>query len=381
MSKDCYSFNEPIHVTAPLLPPLEDFTRELRDVWESGWLTNNGPKVRLFEQSLSAFLKTPNLTLFNNGTIALIVACQALRLSGEVITSPFTFAATPHVLTWNNITPVFCDIDDVTLTLDPRKIERLITARTTAILGVHVYGMPCDVFAIKQIADEYGLRVVYDGAHAFCAELNGQPITDFGDATMLSFHATKLFHTAEGGALAVPTLELKHRIELLKNFGIKNEVDVVMPGINGKMNELQAALGLLNLRLIEEEREARSSVAKIYRERLDGVEGITCFSLPPNVRDSMQYFVIRVNASTARISRDELYFRLREYNVYARRYFYPLCSDYNCYRSLPSAAGSSLPVAQRVSREVLALPFYGELGESNVHRICDIILFVVGNSK
>jgi len=252
--KEPRAFDEPVHVTRPLLPPLGEYWPELEEIWRSGWLTNGGGKHRLLEASLSSLLSASYLSLFNNGTIAMIVACQALRLSGEVITTPFTFPATPHVLTWNGITPVFADIHPETMTIDPAAIEPLITARTTGILGVHVYGMPCHVEEIQQIADTFGLRVIYDGAHAFGCEIDGTPITAYGDATMLSFHATKLFHTAEGGALVVRDASIKKRVDFLKNFGIKNEIEVVMPGINGKMNELQAALGLVNLRHFESER-------------------------------------------------------------------------------------------------------------------------------
>lgn len=248
------AFRDPVYVTRPLLRPLAEYLPALEEIWESGWLTNGGAKHAQLEQELGAYLNAPHLSLFNNGTIALIVACQALRLSGEVITTPFTFPATPHVLTWNGITPVFADIHPETLTLDPEGIGPLITARTSGILGVHVYGMPCAVEPIQSVADAHGLKVVYDGAHAFGAAIDNEPLIAFGDATMLSFHATKLFHTAEGGALVVHDAAVKERVDYLKNFGIRNEVEVVMAGINGKMNELQAALGLVHLRYVEAER-------------------------------------------------------------------------------------------------------------------------------
>ena len=370
------AFEQPVYVTRPLLPDLEQLTAHLRDVWASGLLSNSGPKHRELEAALLAYLQAPHISLFNNGTIALIVACQALRLTGEVITTPFTFPATPHVLSWNNITPVFADIDADRLTLDPACIEPLITARTTAILGVHVYGMPCDVHAIQAIADTYGLKVIYDAAHAFATQLDGNPIADFGDATMLSFHATKLFHTAEGGALVVKDAALHKRIELLKNFGIKNESEVAMPGINGKMNEIQAALGLLTLQLVDIERLKRIQVATTYRERLQHISGIKIFELSENVRGSQQYFVIRVTDACP-ISRDALYERLKQFNIFTRKYFHPLCSDYNCYRSLPSAAPQNLPRARAAAAEVLSLPYYGDLGVENAHRISDAIEFVV----
>ena len=371
------SFKDPIYVTRPLLPPLNEYLAELQPVWESQWLTNGGAKHRELEHTLATYLNAPNVSLFNNGTTALIVASHALGLSGEVITTPFTFPATPHVLSWNGITPVFADIHPETLTLDSQCVAPLVTARTTGILGVHVYGMPCAVEEIQRIADDYGLRVVYDGAHTFGTKIGTRPITDYGDATMLSFHATKLFHTAEGGALVVRDADIKQRIDLLKNFGIRSETEVTMPGLNGKMNELQAALGIATLRHLDGERQARIKVAKVYTSRLDLLEGVRCLRLPPNVTDSLQYFVIRVDAQRAAISRDALTLALREYNIFVRKYFYPLCSDYSCYRSLPSASPSALPVAHRVAGEVLCLPFYGVLGTGGAHRICDVIEHVM----
>ena len=370
-------FEKPVYVTRPLLPDLEQFKSHLSDIWDSGWLSNAGQKHRALEAALREYLQAPQVSLFNNGTIALIVACQALRLSGEVITTPFTFPATPHVLSWNNVTPVFADINPEAMTLDPAQIESRITARTTGILGVHVYGMPCEVEAIQTIANTYGLKVIYDGAHAFGTKLSGRPITDFGDATMLSFHATKLFHTAEGGALVVRDPALHQRIELLKNFGIKSEVEVPMPGINGKMNEIQAALGLLTLRLVDAERLSRVAVASVYRERLADIPGLRIFSLPETVQSSQQYFIIRIDPALAAVSRDELYDQLKPYNIFVRKYFHPLCSEYSCYKSLPTSAPSNLPNAHKASAEVLSLPFFGELGVDGAHRVCDAIDFVM----
>jgi dTDP-4-amino-4,6-dideoxygalactose transaminase len=327
------------------------------------------------ERALAVFFENKNISLFNNGTIALVTACQALRLSGEVITTPFTFPATPHVLSWNNITPVFADIDPVTMTLDPEKIEPLITGRTSAILAVHVYGLPCDVERIQSVADRHGLRVVYDAAHAFGTRIRGKLVTDFGDASMLSFHATKLFHTAEGGALLVRDPVVKDRVDFLKNFGIKDEFTVLMPGINGKMSELQAALGLLTLKMVAGEREKRRTIAGIYRKRLAQLDGVSVPKMPCGAENSYQYFPIRIEGRG--VSRDDLYDGLRRFNVFARKYFYPLCSDYSCYRMLPSAHPSYLPVAQKVAAEVLCLPFYGTLEHDRVHRISDIIRFLV----
>jgi dTDP-4-amino-4,6-dideoxygalactose transaminase len=379
-SKRPAAFREPVHVTRPPLPDLDQFHSHLEDIWRSARLSNGGAKHQALEDALREYLQVRHISLFNNGTTALIVACRALRLSGEVITTPFTFPATPHVLSWNNITPVFADIHPEFLTLDAMRIEPLITSRTSAILAVHVYGMPCAMSTIQEVADAYGLKVIYDAAHAFGTKVAGRPITDFGDATMLSFHATKLFHTGEGGALVVRDPSLQKRIELLKNFGIKNEFEVVMPGINGKMTELQAALGLLTIRLVETERLARTLVATVYRERLAHVDGLTCFDLPTNVQNSQQYFVIRINPLLAAIDRDTLYDRLKEYNIFARKYFFPLCSQYNCYRSLPSASPSNLPVAHRAAEEVLSLPFYGDLGHDGAHRVCDAICYIMGHA-
>ena len=371
MAENPEPFGQPIYVTRPILPPLDDYMGELEDIWNSGWLTNVGAKHVALEGALAAFFGNKNISLFNNGTIALVTACQALRLSGEVITTPFTFPATPHVLSWNNITPVFADIDPVTMTLDPEKIEPLITGRTSAILAVHVYGLPCDVERIQSVADRHGLRVIYDAAHAFGTRVNGRMVTDFGDASMLSFHATKLFHTAEGGALLVRDPVVKDRVDFLKNFGIKDEFTVLMPGINGKMNELQAALGLLTLKMVGGEREKRRTIAEIYHARLAEIDGVSVPKMPCGVENSYQYFPIRVERKG--MSRDDLYDGLRRFNVFTRKYFYPLCSDYSCYRMLPSAHPSYLPVAREVASEVLCLPFYGTLEHDSVHKICDIM--------
>jgi dTDP-4-amino-4,6-dideoxygalactose transaminase len=365
-------FNEPIYITRPLLPDLDEVQAVLREIWGSQWMTNGGAQHEKLEAALKETLKVPYLSLFNNGTIALIVAIQSLRLSGEVITTPFTFPATPHVLPWNDITPVFCDIDDSSLTLDVGKIERLITSKTTAILGVHVYGRPCEVYKIQEIADRYGLRVLYDAAHAFGTEIDGIGIGTFGDISMFSFHATKLFHTLEGGALTFNTPQLKPRIDLLKNFGIKNEEEVILPGINGKMNEVQAAIGLLNLRSLDAERQKRQAIIDCYKQNLAGLAGIRVFEMPAHVTNSYQYFMIRVGLEFP-LSRDELYLELKKYNIMARKYFYPLCSDYSCYQQLPSANPASLPVAQRIVKEVLCLPLYGALGLDTVSKICEIL--------
>ncbi len=370
-------FDQPLYVTRPFLPPLARFTERLEEVWDSGWLANNGAQHQALELALSGYLRVPHLSLFNNGTIALIVACQALRLSGEVITTPFTFPATPHVLSWNNITPVFADIDPVTMNIDPRGIEAKMTARTSAILAVHVYGTPCDVYSIQELADFYGLKVIYDAAHAFGTEIDGQPIGAFGDATMFSFHATKLFHTAEGGALLVRDPALKRRIDLLKNFGIKNEFEVMMPGINGKMNELQAAMGLEVLEYVEQERQGRSRVAALYRARLQDIPGLSFNPVSPHVRNSYQYCVVRFDAVVCGKNRDQIYDGLKAFNIFTRKYFYPLCSEFSCYRQLPSAHPDNLPIAHRVASEVLSLPFFGGLSDDDVHQVCDALEYLL----
>lgn len=374
MPKKHKAFQKPIYVTRPLLPELKDVSEKLREIWDSQWVTNNGPQHQVFEKRLLDVLGVPFLSLFNNGTIALIVGCQSLRLSGEVITTPFTFPATPHVLSWNNIRPVFCDIDPVTMNIDADRIESMITPQTTAILAVHVFGTPCDVEEIQKVADRYGLRVIYDAAHAFGVEIDGKGIGTFGDISMFSFHATKLFHTIEGGALTFNDPNLKPRIDLLKNFGIKNEEEVVMPGINGKMTELQAAIGIIMLDYIEEERRKRDILLHTYRGCLDGVQGLEFLPFDiTGVKKSYQYFVLRIDEKTFGRSRDYVYDEFKKYNVFTRKYFSPLCSDYTCYKHLPSSNSANLPIANNIAAEVLSIPFYGGLGIDDVIHICDIL--------
>ena len=369
-------FDNPIYISRPFLPKLEEYTERLKNVWDSKWMTNNGPQHTQFETELAKKLETPHLSLFNNGTIALMIACQSLRLSGEVITTPFTFAATVHTLMWNNIKPIFCDIDPVTMNLDLNKLESLITPQTTAILGVHVFGTPCDMTQIQRIADLYGLKVVYDAAHAFGVKVDGIPIVNFGDISMLSFHATKLYHTAEGGALVVKDKVLKERIDFLKNFGIKNEEEVVMPGINGKMSELHAALGSVNLKYVDEEINKRKQLYGVYVRELTDIEGVQFNILHSNVKSNYQYFVIRIDPVKFGMSRDLLYDTLKTYNVFARKYFFPLCSNYPCYRSIPSASPSLLPISNKVAEQVLCLPLYGDLKTEDILKICHIINFI-----
>lgn len=366
-------FSEPIYVTRPLMPNLEQVTEKLKEVWDAQWLSNEGAQHVALEAQVCNFLKTPHLSLFNNGTIALMVAVQSLRLQGEVITTPFTFPATTHVLAWNGITPVFCDIDPQTLTIDPDRIESLITSRTTGILGVHVYGMPCHVERIQEIADRHGLRVIYDAAHAFGSEINGRGIGTYGDISMFSFHPTKLFHTAEGGALTYNDPNLKNRIDLLKNFGIRNEFEVIMPGINGKMNELSAVIGQLVLEMVKDEWLRRQALREHYTRCLSNIRGISIVEIPNGVSNSQQYMVIRLDGEEFGATRDEVYTYLRAHNVHARKYFYPLTSDYPCYRQLPSAQDGTLVNAKRISEEVLCLPFYGQLSLDNVSQICSIV--------
>ena len=366
-------FDKEIYVTRPLLPDLGDFNIKLKEIWGSQWLSNNGKQHQALEAKIKERLKVPNACLFNNGTIALITAIQSLRLTGEVITTPFTFPATPHVLAWNNIRPIFCDINPQTLNIDAKKIEQLITPTTTGILGVHVFGAPCEVSAIQEVADRYGLKVIYDAAHAFETEINGTGIGNYGDISMFSFHPTKLFHTGEGGCLTFREKGLKQRIDLLKNFGIKDQETVMMPGINGKMNEIQAALGLLTLGIVNEEREKRRKLLEVYFQELEGLEGVSFYKKPDNVKNSYQYFVIRLNKDRFGKTRDFVYEEFKKYNVFARKYFYPLCSEYACYKHLPSSNKENLPVAHQIVSEVLCLPFYGGLSASDVRKICAIL--------
>jgi len=367
-------FPETIYVTRPLLPPLEAVTRRLAEVWSTQWLTNAGAQHDALEAAIRRYLDVPELSLFNNGTIALLCAIRALDLSGEVITTPFTFPATPHALSWSGITPVFADIDPSRLTLDPQRVEERVTSKTTGILAVHVYGVPCDVEALQAVATRHGLKLVYDAAHAFGAKLHGRSIGSFGDATMFSFHATKLFHTAEGGAIACADAALRQRIDRLKNFGIVNQEAVDSVGLNGKMNELQAALGLAVLDCMAEELEKRRQILAAYRRLLGGVPGITMMPEIAGTESSCQYCVIRVRASEFGRSRDDLHAELKSYNVHARKYFYPLCSDYPMYRRLPGSEAATLPVARRAVDEVLCLPLYGSLDLSAVEQICEIVV-------
>ena len=361
--------NKIITVTSPLLPDLDEFNALLKEIWASKWITNNGSFHKQLEKELAAYLKVPYISLFTNGTLPLITALQALRITGEVITTPYSFVATTHSLWWNGIKPVFVDIDPATGNMDPDKIEAAITPKTTAIMPVHVYGKPCNTKRIKEIADTYGLKVIYDAAHAFGVEVNGESILNAGDMSTLSFHATKVYNTVEGGALVMHDAETKKRIDYLKNFGFANEVTVVGPGINSKMDEIRSAYGLLNLRQVDAAIEARHKVAIKYREALRGVEGITFFDDMPGVKHNYSYFPIFVDAEKYGMTRDELYFKMKEQNVLGRRYFYPLISEFSPYSSLPSAAKENLPVANLAADSVVCLPMHQNLDEEDVERI------------
>ena len=365
--------DKPIYVTSPLLPSLEDFTFLLKEIWESKMLTNNGNFHQNLEEELAKYLKVPYLSLFTNGTLPLITALQAMRITGEVITTPFSFVATTHSLWWNGIKPVFVDIEPETCNLDPSKIEAAITPRTTAIMPVHVYGKPCKTKEIQEIANKYGLKVIYDAAHAFGVEINGESILNFGDMATLSFHATKVYNTLEGGALVVHDEQTKKRIDYLKNFGFASETEVVAPGINSKVDEVRAAYGLLNLKQVDHAINSRRKVAIRYRDELQGVKGITFFNDIPGVRHNYSYFPIFINAEEYGMTRDELYFKMKEHNVFGRRYFYPLISTFSTYRGLDSANPDNLPVATQMSNNVICLPMHHALSENEVEYILQII--------
>lgn len=361
--------NQQITVTSPLLPDLDEFNSLLREIWDSKWLTNNGSFHHRLEAALCEYLKVPYISLFTNGTLPLITALQALRITGEVITTPFSFVATTHSIWWNGIKPVFVDIDPETCNIDPEKIEAAITPKTTAIMPVHVYGKPCDTVRIQEIADKYGLKVIYDAAHAFGVEINGNSILNAGDMSTLSFHATKVYNTIEGGALVCRDEKTKQRIDYLKNFGFAGETTVVAPGINSKLDEVRAAYGLLNLKNVDQAIEARMQVAISYREALRDIEGISFFEDIPGVRHNYSYFPIFVDAEKYGMSRDELYFKMKGKNVLGRRYFYPLISTFSTYRGLESAKAENLPVATRMAESVICLPMHSNLTTEEVERV------------
>lgn len=352
---------KPINVTSPLLPPLDELIVLLKDIWQRKWLTNNGHYHQLLEQALAEYLGVEYLSLFTNGTLPLITALQALQVKGEIITTPYSFVATTHALWWNGIKPVFVDIDPVTLNLDAEQIEAAITDKTTAIMPVHVYGTPCHTDAIQQVADKYGLKVIYDAAHAFGVKRNGQSILHAGDMSTLSFHATKVFNTVEGGALICKNAETKRTIDQLKNFGFVNEITVEASGINGKMDEVRAAYGLINLQYLDHSISQRKYLTSLYRECLADIRGISLLAEFPNVESNYSYFPVFVDEQSYGMSRDALYEKLKAAGIMGRRYFYPLISEFPMYKELPSSDKSNLPVAHQISSSVICLPMYGDL--------------------
>ena len=362
-----------ITVTSPLLPNLEEFNEMLKEIWASKWITNNGQFHKQLEAALAEYLKVPYISLFTNGTLPLLTALQALRITGEVITTPYSFVATTHSIWWNGCKPVFVDIDWKTGCMDPNKIEAAITPKTTAIMPVHVYGKPCDNKAIQDIADKYGLKVIYDAAHAFGVEVDGESILNAGDMSTLSFHATKVYNTIEGGAMVMKDEKTKKRIDYLKNFGFAGETEVVGPGINSKMDEMRSAYGLLNLKQVDAAIEARHQVAIKYREALQDVEGIEFWNDLPGVKHNYSYFPLFVHSSYG-MTRDELYFKMKEQGVLGRRYFYPLISEFSTYRGLPSASRENLPVATKMANEVICLPMHHALSDSDIERILNCII-------
>ncbi len=366
--------NNLITVTSPLLSDLKEFETLLEDIWQRKWLTNNGHYHQELEKALAEYLKVPYISLFTNGTLPLITALQALRITGEVITTPYSFVATTHALWWNGIKPVFVDIDPETGNLDPNKIEAAITPKTTAIMPVHVYGKPCKTKEIQDIADKYGLKVIYDAAHAFGVEVNGESILNAGDISTLSFHATKVYNTVEGGAMVMHDEQTKKRIDYLKNFGFAGETEVIAPGINSKMDEIRSAYGIINLKQVDAAIESRRQTANKYREALRPVEGITFFDDMPGVKHNYSYFPIFVDSEKYGMTRDELYFKMKDRNVLGRRYFYPLISTFSTYRGLESAKPENLPVAHKMAEEVICLPMYAGLTDEDVERVIESVL-------
>jgi dTDP-4-amino-4,6-dideoxygalactose transaminase len=359
-------------VTQPFLPPMEEFIPYLEKIWDSKWLTNAGPYHEEFEAALAKYLGVQHIALFANGTIALVTALQALRISGEVITTPYSFVATAHSLVWNSLTPVYVDIDPKTCNLDPDRIVEAITPRTTAIMPVHCYGNPCDVERIQKIADIYGLKVIYDSAHAFGVTLKGESLLNYGDLSVLSFHATKVFTTFEGGAIVCPDAKMKQRIDYLKNFGYADEVTVMAPGINGKMNEVQAAIGLLQLKYADECIRRRREIDEIYRSAFAGIKGLKLFDYDPKATYNGSYFPVFVGPEFP-LTRDDLYHALRAKGIIARRYFYPLISAFPMYRGLSSAAPANLAVASAIAEQVLCLPIYPNLCRTEQDSIIQVI--------
>lgn len=364
-----------ITVTSPLLPDLDELHKMMEDIWEKHWVTNLGEYHQRLESELANYLKVPYISLFTNGTIPLITALQALNIRmGEVITTPYSFVATTHSIWWNGLKPVFVDIDPNTCNLDPERIEEAITDDTVAIMPVHCYGQPCDIEKIQEIADRHGLKVIYDAAHAFGVEINGKSVLTAGDISTLSFHATKVYNTLEGGAIICKTAEMKQKIDYLRNFGFEDETIVVGPGINGKMDEVRSAYGLLNLRQVDQAIKARHKVADTYREALKDIPGIRFFNDVEGIHHNYSYFPIFINANEYGMTRDELYSKMKSHNVLGRRYFYPLISAFDSYSNLPSAAKKNLPVATRLAEEVICLPMHHLLSEDDIQRVIDLIV-------
>ena len=366
--------NNQITVTSPLLPDLEEFYGLLRQIWDSKWITNNGQFHQRLEKELAEYLGVPYISLFTNGTLPLLTALQALRITGEVITTPYSFVATTHSIWWNGCKPVFVDIDPKTGNMDPDKIEAAITPKTTAIMPVHVYGKPCDTKRIQEIADRYGLKVIYDAAHAFGVQVDGESVLNAGDLSTLSFHATKVFNTIEGGAMVMHDEATKKRIDYLKNFGFAGETTVVGPGINSKMDEMRSAYGLLNLRQVDAAIEARHKVAVRYRDALRNVKGISFFDDMPGVRHNYSYFPVFVDAEEYGMTRNELYSKMKAANVLGRRYFYPLISEFSTYRGLESAKPENLPNAHKMAASVVCLPMHHALSDEDVERVLELVV-------
>jgi len=373
-------FEKPVYVTRPFLPPLEKFCDGLKEIWDNQWLTNEGPVLKRYTRELANYFETDNVCLFNNGTLALQIGLQGMGISGEVITTPFTFVATTHALFWNKIRPVFVDIEPDYYTLDPKKVEAAITPWSTAILAVHVFGHPCYVHALADIARRHNLRLIYDAAHSFGVKVGAKSIAHFGDMSMFSFHATKSYHSVEGGMLTFQDSGLKKTFDYLKNFGFENEVEVVMPGTNAKMNEMQALMGSLVLKHLDKITEKSQQITALYRERLGEVRGILLTpELPEDVQYNYVYMPIEVDEQEFGMSRDTLYEELKKYNIYSRRYFHPLICDLACYRSV--ALRDPLTVARRVAESILTLPTYYDLSLDDVQRICDVIVELAIHSR
>jgi dTDP-4-amino-4,6-dideoxygalactose transaminase len=371
--------DEKIYVTQPHLPPLDEFVSYLQKIWETKWLTNNGPFHQQLENQLADYLGVKYISLFTNGTLALITALQALNITGEVITTPYSFVATTHALWWNNIKPVFVDIEKKTCNINPNKIEAAITSHTTAIMPVHVYGNPCMVDEIERIADRNSLKVIYDAAHAFGVKLNGNCVLNFGDLSILSFHATKVFNTFEGGAIVCRDSKMKQHVDDLKNFGFRDEVTVTSSGINAKMSEVQAAMGLLQLKYIDSSIEKRKTIDLLYRATLKNINGLEFMEILPSVIYNYSYFPVFIDEEKFGMSRDGIYEELKTHSIFSRRYFYPLISQFSTYRDLESAKPGKMPIAENVAEQILCLPIYSELEMETVYRIVSIIKDCIKN--